>query len=136
MVNRLKRISRSVLRPVLYKMCHCKGKIDRATHVWGSFGINDTNNKRILLTNVSVEKFFVGHVWVKSKELNNKNKFRKGLLIFFNALIHPYQKINGGVGIGLFNLKNIEIRNLKIIKKSDEKNGSTSRLCKNFEGFL
>ena len=111
MVNRLKRISRSVLRPVLYKMCDCKGKIDRTTQVWGSFGVNDTNNKRILLTNVIVQKFFVDHVWVKSKELNNKKKFRKGLVLFFNALIHPYQKINGAVGIGLFDLKNIEISN-------------------------
>ncbi|KKM80033.1 hypothetical protein LCGC14_1343910, partial [marine sediment metagenome] len=109
MLNRFKRINRSVLRPMLYQVCKCRGKIVRATQVWGSFGVNDNNNKRILLKNVSVEKISVDHVWVKAKELNNKYKFRKGLIIFFNALIHPYQKINGVVGIGLFDLKNIEI---------------------------
>ncbi|HEC39776.1 hypothetical protein LCGC14_0525660 [marine sediment metagenome] len=111
MLNKFKRINRSVLGPKLHKVCKCKGIIVCVSQVWGSFGVNDNNNKRILLSNVSVENIFIDHVWVKSKELNNRNRFRKGFVIFFNALIHPYQKINGAVGIGLFDLTNIEIRN-------------------------
>ena len=106
---RFKRIQRAKLRPKLHRVCKCNGKVVSFSQVWGSFGVNDDNNKRILLSNVFVEDVLIDHVWVKSKELNNKNKYRKGLNIFFDALVHSYQKINGAVGIGLFDLKNIEI---------------------------
>ena len=108
---RFKRIQRAILHPKLQKVCKCRGIIVCTSQVWGSFGINDDNNKRILLSHVSVEDVLVDHVWVKSKELNDKKKYIKGLIICFDALIHSYQKINGAVGIGLFDLKNIEISN-------------------------
>lgn len=109
-----KGIYRARLQPKLHKICKCKGKIVRASLVWGSFGVNDGNNKRILLSDVSVEEVFIDHVWVKSKELNNKNKFHQGTVIIFEAFVNSYQKINGSVGIGLFDLRNVEKdKNLK-----------------------
>ncbi len=108
MMCRFKRIQRAILRPKLHKVCRCRGKITCTSQVWGSFGVNDDNNKRILLSNVTVDNILIDHIWVKSKELNDKKKYYQGTVIVFDSFVNSYQKINGAVGLGLFNLKNIE----------------------------
>lgn len=105
---RFKRIQRAILRPKLHKICKCRGKIICTSQIWGSFGVNDDNNKRILLSNVTVDDILIDHIWVKLKELNDKNKYYQGTVIVFDSFVNSYQKINGAVGLGLFNLKNIE----------------------------
>ena len=109
-MDRFKVTQRAKLRPKLHKVCKCRGKIVCNSRVWGSFGINNDNNKRILLSNVSVEDVLIDHVWVKSKELNDKRKYHQGIEIIFDAFVNSYQKINGAVGLGLFDLKNIDER--------------------------
>ncbi|MFW9874157.1 MAG: hypothetical protein ACFFG0_13710 [Candidatus Thorarchaeota archaeon] len=49
-----KNIKRAKLYPKLNSICGCRGTIDRSTQVWGSFGLNDENNWRILLVRVCV----------------------------------------------------------------------------------
>ncbi len=109
MLNKLKYIHRSNLRSKLNKRCTCIGRIVAYSYVWGSFGFNDGNHKRVLLKKVSVDDININHVWVKSMEQNNFKVYKKGCYIIFNALVSSYQKINGSVGIGLFDLKNIQI---------------------------
>lgn len=109
MKSRFKNVYRTILRSKLHKRCKCSGIINRSTQVWGNFGVNDDNNKRVLISNVFIEKILIDHVWVKSKELNNKNKYMQGTIISFEAYINSCQKINGSVGIGLFNLNQISL---------------------------
>lgn len=109
MKSRFKNVGRARLRSKLHKRCKCSGIIKRSTQVWGSFGVNDANNKRVLLSNVFVENILINHVWVKSRELNNKSKYMQGAIISFEAYINSYQKINGSIGIGLFYLNQISL---------------------------
>ena len=109
--NKLKYIKRSILRPKLHRRCLCSARICARSQVLVSFGINDCNNERILLKEVKVEDIYIDHVWVKCEELNDIVRYKKGLVITFTALISSYQKIGGRVGIGLFDLEDIEIEN-------------------------
>ncbi len=109
--NKLKYIQRSILRPKLQHRCTCCAKICVRSQVLVSFGVNDSNNERILLKDLKVEEISIDHIWVKCEELNDVKRYRKGLTITFTALISSYQKIGGRVGIGLFDIKDIEIEN-------------------------
>jgi len=111
MSNNLKHIQRNILRPKLNKRCRCKGKICARSQVLFSFGANDGNNERILIKDVKVEDIPIDHFWVKCKELNDVKRFKKDVVITFNALISSYQKMGARVGIGLNDLQNIEIGN-------------------------
>ena len=111
MKNRLKNIQRSILRPKLHRRCKCKGMICARSHVLFSYGINNSNNERILLKDVKVEDILIDHIWIRCKELNDIKRFKIGLIINFNALVSSYQKAGGRVGIGLADLQNIEIIN-------------------------
>ena len=109
MLNKHKHVQRTKLRFKLNQVCQCKGKIVVRSHVDYSFGINDGNSVRILLKDISIEDINIDHVWVKCDELNDAINFQKGRIIYFIALVLSYQKINGSVAIGLFDLKNIKL---------------------------
>ena len=108
MASGLKQISRSILRSKLTERCICQGIVQAYSRVWGSFGMNQGNNIRVLLKNVEIDNIHIDHMWVNCIELNKKEIY-EGRTVKFNALVYPYQKSYNRVGIGLIDLQDIHL---------------------------
>jgi hypothetical protein len=97
-------VSRSQLVAFINKRCHCIARVTKRSFARTKIGI-DRNPVRYLLKDILVNGIDVDHAWVCCDAMGN---FPFDATVEFDATVRNYVKVNLGVGLGLYEITNVQ----------------------------